>query len=72
MGLFRANVTQANLAEAEQDFLDVCNTDGEVDEEQVEAAYAKMAQAAYAADEALSAIRDGVQDWAPVVARVLR
>lgn len=67
-----ANATQTALAEAERSFMDVCNTDEEVDDARVEAAYARMAQAAAAADEALNTIKGGVDDWAPVVASVLR
>jgi hypothetical protein len=72
MNWSRANATQEALAEAEAYFVEICDTDGEVDEADVDAAYTAMQRASADADEALSAIRAGVPDWRTVVADVLR
>jgi len=52
----RANDAQSALTATELHFLAVCDTAGELDEEEVKAAYAAMAQASWEADEALEAI----------------
>lgn len=55
-GWGRANSTQQALAKAEAEFEKICNTDGEVSEEEVEIAYSRLAQAAAEADEAFNEI----------------
>lgn len=68
----RANASQVALAEAEQHFMAICDEDGEVDDDDVETAYAAMAHAAAEADETLNAIKEGVSNWSHVVTVVLR
>lgn len=68
----RANATQHALAEAEQHFLDVCDTSEEVDEDAIDEAYDAMQCAAVEADEAIDEIRKSTLDWSSVVARMLR
>ncbi len=72
MNWARANATQSALAAAEKRFEGVCDTDGEVDEDEVDAAYERMMRAASEADEALDAIKYACSDWTLVVSRVLR
>jgi hypothetical protein len=67
----RHEVSQAQtaLTEAEQHFLSLCDTDEELSEEEVDAAYAAMSQAAGRADNAFNAIKDAsFPDWSGVVA----
>lgn len=53
------NATQTALTEAERHFVDVCDGDGELDEEVVEDAYITMMRACAAADEAYYAMMRG-------------
>jgi hypothetical protein len=64
-----ANQAQAALTEAEQHFLSLCDTDGELNEEDVDAAYDEMAAAAERADQVFNAIKTASSsDWPSTVA----
>lgn len=56
--LYQANQAQIALVEAEQNFLHLCDSDGEIKREDIEAAYMAMSQAASQADEAFNAMRE--------------
>lgn len=68
----RANETQTALAQAEEYFVSVCDTEDEVDEDELAAAEAEMQRACAEADDALNAIRLDTDDWASAIAVVLR
>lgn len=68
----RANATQEALAAAETHFLDVCDSEDEIDPDTLEEAEEAMQRAAAEADEAFDEIKACRADWAASFARVLR
>lgn len=72
MAWSRANETQQALSAAESRFLELCESDDEIEQTELEEAEEAMQQAAADADDALNEMRQQSDDWASIFARILR